>query len=264
MTQRHPVRWAWVGACLGLLLALVLFAPARWLGSALFQLSGGQIQLANERGTVWEGHADLLLTGGEGSRSVSALPQGVGWRLGPRWREGGPALAASLSLACCATQPLDLWVRPGLNGARVQIGSHESQWPAVLLAGLGTPWNTLRPEGQLQLRTDGLRIDSLDGRMRLQGQLDVDALDMSSRVSTLKPLGSYRVALQSTSDGQGLTLDLSTLDGSLELSGQGQWVNGRLRFSGFAQAQAGREAALENLLNIIGRRQGPRSLLQFG
>lgn len=264
MKRLSPVRWAWAGAVLGLLLALVLFAPARWLGSALTQLSGGQIQLANERGTVWQGHADLLLTGGEGSRSLSALPQGVGWRLGPRWREGGLALAASLSLPCCTTQPLALWLRPGLQDLRMQIGAHQSQWPAVLLAGLGTPWNTLRPEGRLMLQTEGLRMELVEGRMRLQGKLDVDALDMSSRVSTLKPLGSYRVAFQSAADGQGATLDLSTLGGSLELSGQGQWVGGRLRFSGFAQAQAGREAALENLLNIIGRRQGPRSLLQFG
>jgi len=260
----RPVRWAWFGAVAGSVLALLLFAPARWLGAAVAQLSQGQVQLANERGTVWRGHADLLLTGGEGSRSLSALPQGIGWRLGMRWREGGPALAARLSLPCCATGPLSLWARPGRGGVRVQMGAHQSQWPAVLLVGLGTPWNTLRPEGQLRLQTDGLRIEQVQGRLRLQGQLVVDALDMSSRVSTLKPLGSYRVAFQSTADGQGATLNLSTLGGSLELSGQGQWVGGRLRFSGFAQAQPGREAALENLLNIIGRRQGPRSLLQFG
>ena len=39
---------------------------------------------------------------------------------------------------------------------------------------------------------------------------------------------------------------------------------GRLRFKGDAQAAAGREEALTNLLNIMGRRQGPRSVFNIG
>jgi len=48
------------------------------------------------------------------------------------------------------------------------------------------------------------------------------------------------------------------------LQGQGQWIGSRLRFSGEARADEGAEAALSNLLNIIGRRQGARSLLSLG
>jgi len=48
------------------------------------------------------------------------------------------------------------------------------------------------------------------------------------------------------------------------LSGQGQWVGARLRFTGEAIAQEGHEAAFDNLLNILGRRQGARSLLSLG
>ena len=76
-------RLAFVAAVLGLLLALLLFAPARWLAAALGQASGGQVQLVNARGSVWTGQADLLLTGGEGSRTRSALPEGLRWRLRP-------------------------------------------------------------------------------------------------------------------------------------------------------------------------------------
>ena len=46
--------------------------------------------------------------------------------------------------------------------------------------------------------------------------------------------------------------------------GQGQWVGARLRFTGDAQAAPGREATLDNLLNIIGRRAGPRALITLG
>ena len=46
--------------------------------------------------------------------------------------------------------------------------------------------------------------------------------------------------------------------------GMPMWVGGRLRFSGEASASPEREAALANLLNIIGRRQGSRSVIQIG
>ncbi len=103
----------------------------------------------------------------------------------------------------------------------------------------------------------------LEGRLRLQGGLQVDALDMTSRLSTLRPLGSYRVHLEATPDGNSALLHLTTLRGGLQLQGNGQWIGGRLRFQGVAQAAPGRENALENLLNIIGRRDGPRSILRW-
>jgi general secretion pathway protein N len=78
-------------------------------------------------------------------------------------------------------------------------------------------------------------------------------------------MGSYRVQIRGTPQGTATPdLQLSTLQGPLQLQGQGQWVGSRLRFSGEASAEAGSEAALSNLLNIIGRRQGERSLLSLG
>ena len=84
---------------------------------------------------------------------------------------------------------------------------------------------------------------------------------MSSRLSTLQPMGSYRLTLQG---GATPTLALQTLQGDLQLSGSGQWVGQRLRFTGEARAAEGHEAAFDNLLNILGRRQGARSLLSLG
>jgi general secretion pathway protein N len=92
----------------------------------------------------------------------------------------------------------------------------------------------------------------------------VEAQDLVSRLSTLRPLGSYRMDVRAEADGNTTTLALKTLSGRLQLQGQGQWVGGRLRFQGVAEAAPDSEAALNNLLNIIGRRQGPRSLLNIG
>ena len=74
-------------------------------------------------------------------------------------------------------------------------------------------------------------------------------------------MGSYRITLQG---GTQATLRLDTLAGSLQLSGAGQWVGQRLHFRGEASAVPGSEAALANLLNIIGRRTGERSIISIG
>jgi general secretion pathway protein N len=74
-------------------------------------------------------------------------------------------------------------------------------------------------------------------------------------------MGSYRITVNG---GATSTLQLATLEGSLQLSGSGRWVGSRLRFEGVASAAPEREAALSNLLNIIGRRNGARSIITIG
>ncbi len=264
MHSPWATRLAWLSALLGLGLALLLFAPALWVAQALSGASEGRFQLVNTRGTVWNGQADLLLTGGAGSRTETALPQGLHWQLRPAWREGQPAVHLQLSAPCCTPEPLVFTVLPGLQGAKLRLAAFQSQWPTGLLVGLGTPWNTLRLEGRLGLQSPGLDVQWQAGRTGVQGALVIEAIDMASRLSTLRPLGSYRIDLQAPTGIDSATVALQTLRGELQLQGNGQWVGGHLRFRGDAQAAPGREAALANLLNIIGRRQGERSLLNIG
>lgn len=252
-----PWSWAWSGLVLGLLLALVLFAPARWLGSALDRASTGRVLLDDPRGTVWNGSARLLLTGGAGSNDVAALPGRIDWRVRPAW--GG--LSAQLHADCCTAQPLLLGGRLRWGGAALLVGDQRSQWPAAVLAGLGTPWNTLQVDGDLLLSTQGLSVEWIEGRLAVAGRAELTASRLSSRLSTLKPMGSYRITLNG---GPPSTLQLDTLEGALQLTGSGQWVGSRLRFSGTASAAPEREAALSNLLNIIGRRSGARSIITIG
>ena len=104
-----------------------------------------------------------------------------------------------------------------------------------------------------------------NSRLRWHGHTELQVQDLSSRLSTLRPMGSYRVTLRGTDAGTATPeLDLATQSGPLRLSGQGQWLGQRLRFEGEASADEGFEAALSNLLNIIGRREGPRSRLSLG
>ena len=250
--------WALAGALLGALPALAVFAPAQWLASTVARASGGQVQLAQARGTVWNGSAQLVLTGGLDSQDAAALPGRLNWQLRPTWGGGVRALVRA---ACCTPEPLRLQVQPRWGGAQLTVQDNQSQWPAALLTGLGTPWNTLQLQGQLALHTSGLGAEWASGRMLLAGQLQLDALAMSTRLSTLRPMGSYRLLLEG---GAVPTLQLTTLDGALQMQGSGQWVGKRLRFEGEATAEPEREAALSNLLNIIGRRRGARSLITLG
>ena len=264
MNGNWPIRLAWIGGLLGLLFAVIVFAPARWLASGVTSATQGQLQLVNARGTVWNGQADLVLTGGEGSRTQTALPQGLQWQLAPRLVSGSPAMALRLMAPCCTPEPLAMTLIPRLGGAELRVASSTTLWPAELLIGLGTPWNTLRVEGQLALQTGGLTLRWDQGRASMQGEAAIDALDVASRLSTLRPLGSYRMTMRAAADGNTTTLNLETLSGALKLQGAGRWVGGRLRFEGVAEAAPEAEAALGNLLNIMGRRQGPRSLLNIG
>ena len=254
---RAPWGWALAGLLMGAVGAVAVFAPAQWLAAGLASASGERVLLAEARGTVWNGSAQLVLTGGTASQDRAALPGRVQWRLHPGWS----GLRADIAADCCTPTPLRLTAQPRWNGAHLAMADGQSQWPAAVLAGLGTPWNTLQPQGQLALHTQGLQADWAAGRLVLAGQARLDALDMSSRLSTLRPMGSYRLTL---AGGAAPTLALQTLRGDLQLSGSGQWVGQRLRFSGEASATPEREGALTNLLNIIGRRNGARSLISLG
>lgn len=254
---RAPWAWGVSGVVLGALLSVLVFAPARWLAAAVRQASAAQVLLQDARGTVWSGSAQLTLTGGAGSLASASLPSRLSWQVLPGLTRFGVRLEAS----CCLLQPWQFWLEPFWNGATLRVSDSPSAWPAEILMGLGTPFNTIAPQGQLALTTRDLTLTWAAGRLQVAGQAQLDAQDISSRLSTLRPMGSYRFAL---AGGTAPELLLSTLRGNLLLSGRGQWVGGKLRFVGEASSAAEHQAALSNLLNIIGRRNGARSVIKLG
>jgi general secretion pathway protein N len=166
---------------------------------------------------------------------------------------------------CCMTHAASPQAQAGWSTWQLQSSDHSSQWPAALLTGLGAPWNTLQPDGQLQLQTRSLQLHWAQGRMQMKGLVALQVQNMSSRLSPIKPIGSYQLQISGSPEGTPTpSLKLSTLQGPLLISGEGQWVGARLRFTGEASAQEGHETALNNLLNILGRRQGTRSLISLG
>jgi len=262
--RRSAARFGIWGAVVGAIVGVVAFAPAAWVAEAVASAAGDRLQLAEARGTVWNGSARVVLTGGPGSRDASALPGRIEWTVGVRG--GGFELTARH--ACCLFGPTSFKVEPGLGRIAVVLPPAPGgigQWPAAWLAGLGTPWNTLQLAGSMRLSSPGARVERVQGRWRLDGQAVLDLIGISSRISTLDELGSYRVVLGGrAASGDSTTLQVSTTGGALQVSGSGQWAGPNLRFRGEAVAAEGAEPALNNLLNIIGRRQGARSIISIG
>ncbi len=260
-----PRRWALGGALLGGLAGLVCFAPARWLAQGLAQSSGEHLQLADARGSLWNGSGVLVLQGGPGSRDAASLPGRLSWSVGL----DGFQPVLRLRQDCCINDTLLLRLQPGWGRLRLDLPAQD-QWlarvPAAWLGGLGTPWNTLQLSGSLRLSAQQLSLQLQGGRWQQQGRLDFELVNIGSRISTLAPLGSYKLSLQGDPQRPGLTrIQLQTVDGALLLQGQGQVGDGQhLQFQGDATAAPGRETALNNLLNIIGRRQGARSVITIG
>jgi len=247
-----------MGLTTGALLVTVLCAPAAWLAAAVWASSESRVSLAEPRGSIWNGSAQLVLRGGTGSQDAMALPGRIRWEIRPQ----GLGLDLKLNADCCTPQALLVTVKlDGIHQAAVMLKDGQSRWPASVLSGLGTPWNTVRPQGDLFVQSRGLAGSWASGRVQMEGQLQIDAREVSSRLSTLQPVGSFSLAL---TGGKAPTLDVSTLEGSLQLSGHGEWTGGRLRFLGEASASPERQDALANLLNILGRRDGARSIIKLG
>jgi general secretion pathway protein N len=206
---------------------------------------------------------------------VTTLPGRLRWQVGLQWPSAlMPAVKLRVELPGVLSQPLqfqlmrqaDAWqvaLEPGTL-AGTSAGIPTLQAPAAWLTGLGAPWNTLQPSGRLILEIQQMQWRFVPGGPpSAQVALRLVILNAASRVSTLPVLGHYEFALQG---GPDMTLALTSRAGSsLVLEGQGRWTPGRqVEFRGQASAAPGREEALSNLLNIIGRREGARSIIALG
>ncbi|WP_079417140.1 type II secretion system protein N [Thiomonas intermedia] len=261
--RRRPFnrRWLWLAAFLGVLWGLLWQAPASWLSAAVWRASGQRVLLAQAQGTWHNGSALLVLEGGAGSRGATVLPGMLHWtvRLGSLWRG---ALQAQIDWPTVSPQALQVDARFGLSQSTLALrpagGGPDEAWqgalPLSVLEGLGTPWNTVALQGQAQFTLRGLHLESVAGRMRLGGQVQIDLPDVASRLSVVAPIGSY--TLNIVGQGADAQVALRSDKGPLLLEGKGVWNGQALQFLGTGRATPGNEAAMANLLSLLGRRDG--------
>jgi len=252
---QRGMRW---GMVLGVLLGLLLFAPARWLADAVDAVSRGRVQLRDAQGTLWRGNAQWVLTSGAGGRDALALPQRLHWRLSPQW---DASMVLQLQVAGSTPEPISLALAPSWSGFSLRLTSAHSVWPSQWLAGLGAPWNTMGLSGQMHLRLHQLQWSWQGQQGVLSGQAELECKDMASALSTVQPLGSYTLQLQG---GQAPMLQLRTAQGKLRLHGTGSWGPQGFRFEGLARSESENDSALRNLLGVLGQRRGNTTVLRWG
>lgn len=254
----------WIGYGLVALLAIVAtvgaVAPAQWLAAAVAAATRGRVELAEAKGTLWNGEATLVLASGSGPGAVRAsLPERLSWRLSP-WQLLAGTVDLTLRHPSALAQPLAIRAWP--NG-RATLSAALVRLPAALLIGLGAPWNTVRPGGVVTLSWDRLQIEP----GRWQGNFSAEWQYASSALTPVSPMGHYR--LQTNGVFPGTQLNLLTLSGPLELTGSGTIAEGgRLRFQGVARAvpdaDPGVKTQLTGLISLLGRRDGESAILNIG
>lgn len=226
-----------IAALVAAALTVVALAPAAWIGD--WVEANSRFRLLDARGTVWNGSALVGLSDG---RQTMLLPGRLSWQLklaAASIELSHPALAAPVSLT------------PRIGSLAVKAGRAEV--PAAALSAIGAPFNTVRPGGQLVATwTDAIvRTEGFTGR------LEVEWRDAQSALSTVVPLGTYRLRLT----GETGRLELETVRGPLLLQGSGTLKGRRVSFKGLASAEPEARPALAGLLGVLGPRMGDNALL---
>jgi general secretion pathway protein N len=232
---------------LAVVLTILVFLPATWLGQIVERQTGGRLTLGDAQGTLWNGSAFLGGAPGEGGAVTPLLPGRFAWHLSQLVLVGHVAMRVENPEAL--SQPVTV------NGSwsHWQVSPGELLLPADGLAGLGAPLNTLAPTGAIRLVWNTLDVARQGQAVAVTGRTVLTMSDMGSRMAPIRPLGSYEMVMDW--HGQDAGLALRTVRGALLLSGTGSLNKGRLQFSGQATAAEGYEDTLGNMLNLLGQRR---------
>jgi len=244
--MRRALTWSLL-VILAVVATVLAFLPAAWLGPVVERQTGGRLTLGDAQGTLWRGSAFIGGAPGPGGSVTPLLPGRFAWTLSPL------VVLGQVSMSLENAQALANPVRVEGSWSQWQVNAGELLLPAEGLSGLGAPLNTLAPSGRIRLSWNTLDLLRQQNAVTVQGRTVLSMSDMGSRMSPIKPLGSYEMIM----DWRGPQADLTlrTVRGALLLSGQGVLQNGRLRFSGQASAADGYEDQLGTMLNLLGQRR---------
>jgi general secretion pathway protein N len=246
-TRRLAAAGPWIAvAVLSVIVTLGAMLPAAWIVPQFAKATAGHVNLVDPAGSLWKGSATLMLAAGSDGSGATLLPGRIEWKTA-FW----PLFTGHVHMQMRQTDamPDDVFVDASRMGSTLSPGTIAV--PASLLAGLGAPFNTLQMEGNVRLTWTEWRVL---GNSTF-GQVTVALGDMASRVSRVKPLGSYNVVFQA--EGQSGTIDLTTLRGPLLLTGKGSVSAGSTVFNGTATSAPDQRDNLAGLLNLLGRHTTP-------
>ena len=193
-------------------IALVSAAPATLLDGVLQERSAGALRLAEARGTLWAGTGQLEIR--DASRH-GGIGTPIAWRLRPAYLlratlafEVGLDDAAKRFLVTISPSRIDL------ADARVNLPAAALSLAMPRLAPLGLTGDMLLHVARLSYGAGGIQ-----GNARLQWR------SAGSSFTPVSPLGDYELRVEA--DGAAGRASLHTLQGPLQLDGEGSWTKGR-------------------------------------
>lgn len=226
------------------LLFLIIELPATWFAWGLNRYTQGSVQIDPIAGSLWNGNGRLVIY------YPPTTPHDLGqikWKINPLWLLTGRAQVSLL------TDHQDKRISTTLQLTRTSFRLQDTdiEFPAAFVGQLHAPLSLISPQGRVKISTSGL----LFAPYKMEGTAMLEWLNAGSSLSSVQPLGDYRLDI--TGADKIANLRLTTLRGDLELTGQGQWqlLTGQLQISGIALPLA-RVGELESLLKMIGHDEG--------
>ncbi len=234
-------------AILSVIFSVLFFLPASWMGVLIERQTQGRLSLCDAQGSFWNGSGFIGVAAGINDPVTPLFPGRFNWKISPF------ILLAQLDLELQNSEALSVPVKITGNFSEWRVSPSVLVLPTERLEGLGAPLNTIGPSGKIHLSWNNLQFMRDGLILNAQGQLQLNLSEMASRLSPVRPLGSYRMVF----DLQGINteINLVTETGPMMLSGSGTVKTGHFQFSGKAWAQEGQEAKLANLLNLLGQRR---------
>ena len=223
-------------------LGLIATVPATFVDAGLQRASDGRLRLAAAQGTLWSGVGQFEIF--DASRRV-IVAKNLRWRLLP-WSLLGGHLICEIELDHAA-KPIPVTI----SLTRIELADADINLPAAVL-GLGAPQLApLELGGDLLLHIGSISIE----RRQLKGNATLQWHAASSTLSPVSPLGDYELHLEDA--GAEMRVSLRTLQGPLQLDGNGTWVHGgKPAFLGTARIPAQHREQLTPLLRLIAFERG--------
>jgi general secretion pathway protein N len=222
--------------------ALIVLAPATLIDARLARASDGRLRLAEVQGSLWSGAGWIEIRDAAGRAGVAKR---LAWRVLP-----GSLLRGQL----VAQVELDQAARPfpvTMSLSRIDIADAAITVPAAVL-GLGMPrLAPFRFSGDVLVNISQLSLE----RGRMQADATLQWRNAGSALTRISPLGDYEFRFKAS--GSGVQAVLSTLEGPLQLDGNGAWSNGAPpRFLATARVPAQHQEQLSPLLRLIAVERG--------
>ena len=231
-------RWRLFGAGLAVyVFGLIVTAPATLIDSRLAQASSGGLRLAEAGGTLWSGTGQIEILD---PNRRSGIAKSIAWHIRPAY-----LLLGKLRYDVALDHALKRFPVT-ISLARIEIADADISLPAAAL-GLGVPkLAALGLTGDMLLHIARLAL----GRDSIRGNATLQWHGAGSAFTRVSPLGDYELRIEG--DGTAVHASLRTLQGPLQLDGQGSWESGRNPvFQGNARVPPPQQQQLAPLLRMI-------------